>query len=53
MLRHILIKLTKIKRENMKKGENEQITYMKILIWLVDFQHELCSPKGSGTIYMK
>ena len=56
--RHILIKLMKIKdKEKILKAarEKKQITYKGSLIRLSTdfFQQKLCSPEGSGTIYLK
>ena len=55
-LRHILIKLTKIKdKEKILKAarEKKQITYKGTLIRLLaDFSAEICRPEGSGMIYL-
>ena len=54
-LRHILIKLTKIKdKEKILKAarETKQVTYKGTLIRLsADFSTEICRPEGSGMIY--
>ena len=56
-LRHIVIKLTKIKdKEKFLKAtrEKRQITYKRTLIRLTaDSQQKLYKPEGSGTIYLK
>ena len=55
MLRHIAVKLTKIKDKDKKlkaTREKQQITYNGIPIrYQLIFQWKLCRPEGSGTIY--
>ena len=57
ILRHILIKLTKVKdKEKMLQADREkkQITYKGTAIRSsAFFQQKPCRPEGSGAIYLK